>query len=212
MSTREDIALCLGRSISCQAEQVISRLQPRAFELFQANGYPTLLPTAGLHARDGTGDATGFDGAALLACKRPSRSRAHATRRRSSRAPGVHGREPRVPPAVRAARAACLDPLCVERRQHRCDKALQKIAAAGTKKIIGIQRGCTALDAAGIPALRRASASPASRRSARPSRRREPERPERPHRLPRPQHRLLARRAWRAAWSRAATRCCITTT
>ena len=29
----------------------------------------------------------------------------------------------------------------------------EKIAAAGTKKVIGIQRGCTALDAAGIPAL-----------------------------------------------------------
>ena len=153
MATREDIALCIGRTLSCQAERVIGRLEPRAFELLQANGYPALLPPQGCIPAIGAGDSTGQNTEALLDCQTAIQK--HGARYAKTKQGELQ--------ACMVANLAChlpfelpggvLDPTCVATADARCDRALTKIAAAGTRKIIAMQKACLALDAPSIPAL-----------------------------------------------------------
>src|SRR6185369_12188383 len=66
MSMNEDIALCLGRALSCQTDSVVARLEPRASEVLTANGHGIHVPCMPALA---AGNATGHDGPALLACQ-----------------------------------------------------------------------------------------------------------------------------------------------
>lgn len=153
MATREDIALCLGRTLSCQTEEIIGRLEPRAYEVLASNGYAALLPPQGCMPAIADGDATGQNGDALLACQMTI-----------EKLGARYGKTKQAElQACLAANLAChlpfelpggsLDPACVAAARERCDTALGKIARAGTKKDLGIQRRCVALDAPSIPAL-----------------------------------------------------------
>jgi cysteine-rich repeat protein len=153
MATREDIALCLGRALSCEAEEIIGRLEPRAFEVLASNGYPALLPPQGCIPAIAAGDATGQDLDVLLACQK-------AIEKHTARY--VKTKQAELQKCL-AANLAChlpfelpggsLDPACVSVARARCDAALDKIAKAGAKKLRGIQRRCADVDGPSIPAL-----------------------------------------------------------
>ena len=141
MSTREDIALCLGRALSCQAEEIVGRLEPRASEVLASNGYPALLPPQGCIPALAPGDATGQNGDALLACQT-------AIEKQGAR----YGKTKQAElQACMTANLAChlpfelpggsLDPACVAEAHERCDTALDKIAAAETKKVLAASSG-----------------------------------------------------------------------
>jgi cysteine-rich repeat protein len=153
MATREDIALCLGRALSCQTEEIIGRLEPRAFEMLASNGYATLLPPQGCIPAIADGDATAQNGEALRACQT-------AIGKQGARYVKTKHAELQ---ACLAANLSChlpfelpggsLDPSCVAAATARCNTALDKIAAAGAKRDLVVQRRCVALDAPSIPAL-----------------------------------------------------------
>ena len=170
MATREDIALCLGRALSCQTEEIVGRLEPRAFEVLASNGYPALLPPQGCIPAIADGDATGQDGDALLACQT-------AIEKQGARYVKIKQAELQ---ACLAANLAChlpfelpggsLDPACVAVARARCDTALAQDRDGRDEEAA---RHPARLSSRSMPRAsrrwRRGSASPGSRRSARRS-------------------------------------------
>jgi cysteine-rich repeat protein len=153
MAIREDIADCLGRTLACQAERIVGRLKPRAHEVLASNGYADLVPPEGCVPVLAPGDATGQNADALLTCQT-------AIEKQGARY--VRTKQAELQ-ACMDANLAChlpfevgpgpLDPACVAAARTRCDTALRNIAAANTRKLLRIQRGCGDLDAPSIPAL-----------------------------------------------------------
>src|SRR5262249_48209506 len=101
----------------------------------------------------GTGDASGEDAQRLLACQKAIEKQG-----------ALYAKTKQAElQACMTANLAChlpfelpggtLDPDCVDAAHSRCENALTRIAAAGTRKTIAIQRACSALDAPSIPAL-----------------------------------------------------------
>ncbi|MBM4268414.1 MAG: CHRD domain-containing protein [Deltaproteobacteria bacterium] len=152
--TREDIALCIGRALACSTEEMVGRLKPRAYEVLASAGYDAFVAPDGCVPDLGAGDASGHSAADLLRCQT-------AIEKQGAKYGKIKQGELQ---ACLLANLEChlpfelddpgnLDPECVDEATERCDKALTKIASADTKKLMAIQRACTSLDAADIPAL-----------------------------------------------------------
>jgi len=153
-STREDLALCLGRALSCSTEEVVGRLEPRAYEVLATHGHPEAVVPQGCVPQFAPGDATGFVGSDVLECQT-------AIEKQGAKFVKIKQTELQ---ACMVANLAChlefeldtpgtLDPDCVAKAATRCNRAVAKIASAETKQTQGIQKGCLGVDVAGIPAL-----------------------------------------------------------
>lgn len=152
-STREDVALCLGRALACSTEEIVGRLEPRAYEVLATHGYPALVVPQGCVPELPAGNANGFVANDVLRCQ---------TAIEKQGAKFVKTKQGELQ-ACMDANLAChlefettgtLDAGCVAQATTRCERAVAKIAAAETKRVQGIQKGCGAVDAVGIPALK----------------------------------------------------------
>jgi cysteine-rich repeat protein len=161
-STRDGIASCMERRMLCSVEELFARSEPRAAEVLAANGYSTFVAPLGCMPAFAPADATGLDGGALMRCQtaitRQETKYAAVKQKKLSdcfdqmlnchlTAESIQGPEPG------GGHTHVHDPVCIAKSQKSCDAAVRSIAAAAQKRLIGMQAGCTALDAAGIPAI-----------------------------------------------------------